>query len=110
MTETAYAAVLTEVRKFETREVPIPDIGPDEGLLRMEAAGLCGTDYEQFDGHFIGTTHGTLPITPGHEIFGWIDRVGAKAAARWGVTSRHVTVARGQLTSGRAVSGGAALT
>ena len=85
MTETAYAAVLTEVRKFETREIPIPDIGPDEGLLRMEAAGLCGTDYEQFDGHFIGTTHGTLPITPGHEIFGWVDRVGAKAATRWGV-------------------------
>ena len=40
MTETAYAAVLTEIRKFETREVPIPEIGPDEGLLRMEAAGL----------------------------------------------------------------------
>ena len=61
MTETAYAAVLTEKRKFETREVDLPDIGADDGLLRMEAAGLCGTDYEQYDGHFIGSPHGVLP-------------------------------------------------
>lgn len=85
MAEQAYAAVLTGKRAFETREVEIPKIGPDDGLLRMEAAGLCGTDYEQYDGHFIGTSLGTLPITPGHEILGWIDRVGANAAKRWNV-------------------------
>ena len=51
MAEKAYAAVLTEKRRFDYRDVDIPEIGPDEGLLRMEAAGLCGTDYEQFDGH-----------------------------------------------------------
>ena len=85
MTEKAYAAVLTEIRKFEYREVDLPDIGPDDGLLRVEAAGLCGTDYEQYDGHFAGTVRGTLPMTPGHEILGWIDRVGAEAAGRWGV-------------------------
>ena len=85
MTEKAYAAVLTEVRHFDYRQVELPEIGADEGLLRMEAAGLCGTDYEQFDGHFAGTIYGTLPMTPGHEILGWIDRVGARAAAKWGV-------------------------
>lgn len=85
MAEHAYAAVLTGKRSFETREVPLPEIGPEEGLLRMEAAGLCGTDYEQYDGHFIGTPLGALPITPGHEIFGRVDRVGANAARRWGV-------------------------
>ena len=86
MTDMAYAAVLTEVRKFETREVQLPDIGPNEGLLRMEAAGLCGTDFEQYDGHFVGTPLGSLPVTPGHEIFGWVDRVGVNAAKRWGVS------------------------
>ncbi len=85
MTETAYAAVLTKKRYFETREVPIPDTGPDEGILRMEAAGLCGTDYEQYDGHFEGTVYGQLPMTPGHEILGRIDRAGAGAQKRWGV-------------------------
>ena len=71
MDEKAYAAVLTKPRHFDIREVAIPEIGPDEGLLRMEAAGLCGTDYEQFDGHFEGTVYGTVPMTPGHEILGW---------------------------------------
>ena len=85
MAETAYAAVLTKPRRFEIREVAIPPIGPDEGLLRMEAAGLCGTDYEQFDGHFAGTIRGALPMIPGHEILGWIDRIGAEAARSWGV-------------------------
>ena len=74
MAEQAYAAVLTGKRQFETREIDIPDIGPDEGLLRMEAAGLCGTDFEQYDGHFEGTVYGQLPMTPGHEILGRIDR------------------------------------
>mgnify|MGYP001166312019 FL=1 len=85
MAEKAYAAVLTKERHFDYRDVDIPEIGPDEGLLRMEAAGLCGTDFDQFDGHFAGTVYGTLPMTPGHEILGWIDRLGANAAKRWGV-------------------------
>lgn len=85
MTDTAYAAVLTAKRQFELREVPIPDIGPDEGLLRMECAGLCGTDYEQYDGHFIGTIHGQLPMTLGHEIMGRVEKLGSAAQKRWGV-------------------------
>jgi alcohol dehydrogenase len=51
----------------------------------MEAAGLCGTDYEQYDGHFEGTVYGQLPMTLGHEILGRIDRAGAGAQKRWGV-------------------------
>lgn len=84
MAEKAYAAVLTEPRRFETREIDIPDIGPEEGLIRMEAAGLCGTDYEQYDGQLSGK-HGVMPITPGHELLGWVDRIGAEAARRQGV-------------------------
>lgn len=104
MTKMAYAAVLTEKRHFETREVPLPDIGPDDGLLRMEAAGLCGTDYEQYDGHFIGTPHGVLPITPGHEIFGWIDRVGANAAKRWGVSEGDRVVVESSIPCGECLA------
>ena len=85
MTETAFAAVLTEPRKFDYREYPIPDIGPEEGLLRVEAAGLCGTDYEQFAGHLDGTKWDTRPIIPGHEIMGHVDRLGREAAREWGV-------------------------
>ena len=85
MVERANAAVLVEPRKFEFREYNVPDIRPDEGILRVEAAGLCGTDYEQYAGHLKGTPWDVWPIIPGHEIFGWIDRVGNEAAKHWNV-------------------------
>jgi alcohol dehydrogenase len=85
MAETAMAAVLTEPRKFDYRDYPIPDIKPDEGVLKVEAAGLCGTDYEQYNGHLTGTKWDIRPIIPGHEILGWIDRLGREAAKEWGV-------------------------
>ena len=85
MAETAHAAVLTEPRSFACREYDLPEIGPGEGLLRVEAAGLCGTDYEQFAGHLEGTRWDVRPIIPGHEILGRIDRVGRAAAREWGV-------------------------
>lgn len=80
----ATAAVLERPREFQLREFPIPQIGPDEGLLRVEACGLCGTDYEQWQGH-LRDWGGGLPIIPGHEVIGFIEAVGAEAAARWRV-------------------------
>ena len=85
MADHAFAAVLTEPRSFDYREVAIPEIGADDGVLRMEAAGICGTDYEQYDGRLGASGRGLFPIIPGHEIFGWIDRAGAGALKRWGV-------------------------
>ena len=80
----ALAAVLTAPRAFDLRDIPIPDIGPDDGLLEVEACGLCGTDYEQWLGHIVGWGGG-MPIIPGHEIIGRIGRLGAAAAKRWRV-------------------------
>lgn len=85
MVEKANAAVLVQPRKFEFQEFGIPEISPDEGILRVEAAGLCGTDFEQYTGHLAGTPWDIRPIIPGHEIIGRIDRVGAAAAKHWGV-------------------------
>ena len=76
MAEQAKAAVLTDPRQFEYREVEIPEIGPDEGILRVEAAGLCGTDWEQYLGHLDNTPWAVRPIIPGHEILGWVEKVG----------------------------------
>jgi threonine dehydrogenase-like Zn-dependent dehydrogenase len=52
--------------------------------LRVEASGLCGTDYEQYCGRLNGVM-GSRPIIPGHEVIGHIERVGKDAARRWGV-------------------------
>jgi threonine dehydrogenase-like Zn-dependent dehydrogenase len=78
------AAVLVERQRFELEEFPLPRIGPDDGLLRIEACGLCGTDVEVYDGALsaIGLPFG---IIPGHEPVGIIEEIGAGAAKRWGV-------------------------
>lgn len=75
------AMVLTDARKLEARDLPIPDIGHDDALLRIEACGICGSDYEQFEGVLKTPT----PVIPGHEPLGIIAKIGDGAAARWGV-------------------------
>jgi threonine dehydrogenase-like Zn-dependent dehydrogenase len=84
MTTRATAAVLEKPRDLQLREFPIPQIGLEDGILRVEACGLCGTDYEQWQGH-LHDWGGGLPIIPGHEVIGFIEAVGANAAKRWKV-------------------------
>jgi D-arabinose 1-dehydrogenase-like Zn-dependent alcohol dehydrogenase len=81
----AHAAVLIGPRKIEIREFALPEIGPDDGLLRVEANGLCGTDYDQYLCEFKIGGFGKVPIIPGHEPIGWIEKVGSAAARRWRV-------------------------
>jgi alcohol dehydrogenase len=76
------ALVLEEPRRLEARRLPVPQVGDDDGLLRVEACGLCGTDHEQFTGGI----RVAGPFVPGHEIVGVVKDVGRGAAERWGVT------------------------
>src|SRR5438067_129872 len=78
---TATALVLEAPRRLVVRSLPLPDIADDDGLLRIEACGLCGTDHEQYTGQL----HPGYPFVPGHESVGVIERIGAAAARRWGV-------------------------
>lgn len=75
------AMVQTGRRKLEPRELPIPEIGDDDALLRVEACGICGSDYEQFE----GVLRTPVPAIPGHEPLGVIEAIGDTAARRWGV-------------------------
>ena len=57
-------------------EVPVPEVREDEVLVRMRAAGLCGSDVHiVFEGV---TPTGFRPITLGHEPAGVIARTGAR--------------------------------
>jgi threonine dehydrogenase-like Zn-dependent dehydrogenase len=82
MADTVRAAVQVGPRKIEIREFPRPRIGADDGLLRVEANGICGSDVETYRGHLGG---GRRPTIPGHEPLGIIEEIGERAAARWGV-------------------------
>jgi threonine dehydrogenase-like Zn-dependent dehydrogenase len=79
--EKSFAMVQTGNRVLEPRELPIPDIDEDSAILELEACGICGSDYEQFE----GMLRTPVPVVPGHEPLGKIARIGDRAAARWGV-------------------------
>jgi threonine dehydrogenase-like Zn-dependent dehydrogenase len=81
--DTVRAAVQTGPLAYEIRELPRPRIGDDDGLLRIEACGVCGSDVEQYRGHLVRP--GMFPLIPGHEPLGVIEEVGDRAAERWGV-------------------------
>src|SRR5215470_4653753 len=78
---TARALVLEAPRALVARELPVPEVGDDDAVLRIEACGLCGTDHEQFTGHLFPG----YGFVPGHESIGVLEAIGARAAARWGV-------------------------
>ncbi len=77
----ARALVLEQPRALRAHELPLPAIGDDDGLLRVEACGLCGTDHEQYT----GALHPGYAFGPGHETIGVLEDVGPDAARRWGV-------------------------
>jgi 2-desacetyl-2-hydroxyethyl bacteriochlorophyllide A dehydrogenase len=60
-------------------DVPEPQAGPDEVLIRVRAAALCGTDLEFYDGtmFYITSKMTELPLIPGHEWAGEVVEVGS---------------------------------
>jgi L-iditol 2-dehydrogenase len=60
------ATRLMAAHDIRTADVPVPDPGPGEVLVRVEAAGICGTDRHLYRGEFPCTP----PVTLGHEFSG----------------------------------------
>jgi threonine dehydrogenase-like Zn-dependent dehydrogenase len=79
MTATAHAIVQHGPRDLRPEDLPLPDITTDDAILRIEACGICGSDYEQYE----GTLRAPYPVIPGHEPVGVIDQIGDAAAERW---------------------------
>ncbi len=77
MPETTVAAVLIAPNKFEGQGLPIPEIPPDAGLLKIEACGVCGSDARIRE----RTPDG--PKIMGHENVGVVARIGRVASERW---------------------------
>ncbi len=67
------AAVLTGPRAFRLETVRDPAPGDGEVLVRIAAAGICGTDYRIWTGE----RHVPYPLIPGHEFIGDVVAVGA---------------------------------
>lgn len=61
-------------KPLQQRETALPEPGPGEIRIRIEAAGMCHSDTHYRDGV---ASVARLPITPGHEIAGRVDALGA---------------------------------
>ena len=71
---------------LELRDVPVPQIGADEALIRVRACGICGSDLKiQDDQHPY-----TPPVVIGHEFAGEISEIGAGVSG-WQVGDRVVS-------------------
>jgi L-iditol 2-dehydrogenase len=67
------AARIYEPGKIVVEEVPIPQLGEKDVLIKVHSVGLCGTD--------VGVVHGYVPakfpVTLGHEFAGTVAQVGS---------------------------------
>lgn len=67
------ALLLKEYKQLEVTEMPTPEIGPEEVLVRVRACGICGSDVHGFDG---GSGRRVPPLIMGHEASGEVTAVG----------------------------------
>jgi threonine 3-dehydrogenase len=63
------------------REVPIPRCGPSEALIRVQHAGVCGTDLHIWEWDSWASNRLKLPVIVGHEFAGEITQLGQEASA-----------------------------
>ncbi|RAO61634.1 alcohol dehydrogenase [Micromonospora saelicesensis] len=61
-------------RPLEMLDLPVPESGPGEMLVRIEASGLCHTDIHAARGDW--PVRPNPPFVPGHEGVGIVERVG----------------------------------
>ena len=83
-------AVLQSPHTFDVVETEVPDIAPDEVLVRVVNCGVCASELDMWEGKA-----GVFPWFPGHEVSGVVEEVGSEvetlrpgdAVAAW-VTQR----------------------
>jgi propanol-preferring alcohol dehydrogenase len=93
MAKTMKAAVATAFDKpLSIQDLPMPEVGPDQILVKVEVCGVCGTDVSAARGHW--AIKPQLPFVPGHEGVGHVAALGrnvknVKEGDRVGVPFMH---------------------
>lgn len=70
------AAYMTAVKQLEIRELPMPEAGADEIVLKVEYVGVCGSDAHFFESGMRKGKAFDLPFILGHECAGTIVQTG----------------------------------
>ena len=69
---TARVAMLTGLGKIEVKEYPMPEVGDDDILVKVEGCGVCGTDAHEYK----NDPFSLIPVALGHEGTGEIVKMG----------------------------------
>ena len=80
MSEKVLAALKVAPATTELREFDLPDLSPDTALMKVEVAGVCGTDVSQYKLPLRGA-----PLIMGHENVGRLAKVGREFARHKGM-------------------------
>lgn len=67
--------IMTAPGVVEFQEVPTPEIGETQVLIKIEKIGICGSDIHVFHGKHPFTKY---PVTQGHEVSGTVEKLGSK--------------------------------
>jgi erythritol/L-threitol dehydrogenase len=75
---------------YRLEEVPVPEIGPNEVLVRVLATGICASDVKTYHGARVWGSaeiapYIEAPVIPGHEFVGRVVALGAGAAEKYGL-------------------------
>jgi threonine dehydrogenase-like Zn-dependent dehydrogenase len=79
MVDSMVALVYEGPYHMHIREVPIPQIAPDEVLIRVAYSGICGSELSGYEGK---NSLRKPPLIMGHEFSGTLAQIGEQAAAR----------------------------
>jgi propanol-preferring alcohol dehydrogenase len=79
-------------RPLEIDEVPVPDLGRNQVLIKVAATGMCRSDYQLLDGYFRDGLPVDFPFIPGHEVSGTVAGVGADVPDSAGISEGDLVV------------------
>jgi threonine dehydrogenase-like Zn-dependent dehydrogenase len=82
MDKKSLVAVVTGRRRIEMREFAVPSPQSDDALLKVEACGICGSDYHYYK-NLDHWPYLNPPHIMGHEVVGRIAAIGSEASRHW---------------------------
>ena len=85
-------------KSTEVRKVPIPSVRPDEVLIRMKVASICGTDVHIYNWNEWARKRIKVPLIQGHEFCGHIEKIGSNVE---GLKKGDYVSAEGHIACGR---------
>jgi L-iditol 2-dehydrogenase len=71
------ALVMTAYKEFSVQDMPEPNVGKNDVLVRVKACGICGSDVHGMDG---STGRRRPPIVMGHEAAGVVEEIGSSVS------------------------------